>query len=229
MPETYHKPHASSGTPSPAAPSGSEASSSAGLDPGRLMRVDAPIAEQLLRTAGCLTALMHSPTAQAGLNESRYQVLDILRRQSPATCSQTALAQKLLQSESNLSTLLDRMKDDGLISRARSEHDRRITLVALSEAGREVLAPADAARARAAATVFQIFDEQREATLSEALGRLQHKLEMTLGIANRAAARADSTGSGRRFDQHPSAAIVKRPDEPVRHRATLQNSDEPTS
>src|SRR5262249_14919042 len=80
----------------------------------------------LLRAAECLTALLQAPTARAGLNESRYNVLNVLRRKNSGNCTQTELATLLLQSESNLSTLLERMRLDGLISRVRSESDRRI-------------------------------------------------------------------------------------------------------
>src|SRR5262245_2121256 len=93
--------------------------------------------ERLLRTAQCLTALLQSPTARAGLNESRYNVLDALCRNAAGACSQTELARHLLQSESNLSTLLDRMRQAGLISRVRSESDRRVALIGLTAEGRE--------------------------------------------------------------------------------------------
>jgi DNA-binding MarR family transcriptional regulator len=150
-------------------------------------------AELLLRTAECLTALLHSPTAQAGLNEARYNVLDTLRRKGSESCSQTELATQLLQSESNLSTLLERMRQDGLISRVRSESDRRVALIGLTEAGREALARADRARERAAAAVLDVLDEQREGALCEALRRLLNQLERTLGIAGR-----ESTGTASR-------------------------------
>ena len=140
---------------------------------------------RLLRTAECLKALLQAPTANAGLNESRYNVLDALRRKPSATCSQTELATYLLQSESNLSTLLDRMKKDGLISRVRSESDRRVALIGLSTAGRDALARADQARHRAVAPVLRVFDERLEAALGEALELLRRKLEETLGIARR--------------------------------------------
>jgi DNA-binding MarR family transcriptional regulator len=122
---------------------------------------------------------------QAGLNESRYNVLDALRRKPSGTCSQTELATYLLQSESNLSTLLDRMKRDGLISRVRSESDRRIALIGLSIAGRDALARADLARHRVAAPVLRIFDDEHDVTLNEGLELLRQKLEATLGVAGR--------------------------------------------
>jgi DNA-binding MarR family transcriptional regulator len=228
MPELRLKDHSDSKSPSSGASSTSEASPRGPIAAG-LARADSSIAGILLRSAECLTALMQSPTAQAGLNESRYNVLDVLRRHGPSSCSQTGLAQQLLQSESNLSTLLDRMKKDGLISRVRSESDRRVTRVALTAAGSDALERADDARARAAASVLQVFDEHSHAALCQALGLLQRRLHRTLGISDRAAVRVDDADSSKRLDRHRSSAIKKRVHRPVRSGATLQNSDEPTT
>lgn len=147
----------------------------------------------LVRTANCLTAFLQAPTAQEGLNESRYNVLNFLRRAPSGTCSQTELATHLLQSESNLSTLLDRMRADGLISRVRSESDRRKTQVGLSVAGREALTRAEQARSRAATTILKILDNRSAASLCQNLERLLQRLELALRIGGRAPAgfRAD--------------------------------------
>jgi DNA-binding MarR family transcriptional regulator len=155
----------------------------------------------LMRTAECLTALVQGPTAQAGLNESRYRVLDVLRRKASGTCSQTELATQLLQSESNLSTLLERMRKDGLISRVRSESDRRMALIGLSEAGAAALNRADPARLRAMATVLRVFDGNREDDLSEALRLLLATLERALGLTGRATRRTNATFTS---NGHPS-------------------------
>ena len=157
----------------------------------------------LLRTAVCLTALLHAPTARAGLNESRYNLLDALRRKATGTCSQTELATQLLQSESNLSTLLERMRQDGLITRVRSESDRRVTLIALATAGREALARADRSRTRAAAPILGVLNECGERALGDALGRLVKRLELALGIASRSAA-----GTMHDRWERPTAAIA---------------------
>jgi DNA-binding MarR family transcriptional regulator len=143
----------------------------------------------LVRTAACLTALLQGPTATAGLNESRYNVLDALRRIPGAACTQTELAARLLQSESNLSTLLERMRQDELISRVRSETDRRKSSIGLTSSGREALARADLARSRATANLFKALDESQQAALCDVLGLLLQHCEGELGIADRVAPR----------------------------------------
>jgi len=139
----------------------------------------------LSRTADCLTAVLHGPTATTGLNESRYHVLDALRRMPGGICTQTELAAWLLQSESNLSTLLERMRQDDLISRVRSEADRRKSLIGLTTAGREALARADQARTRATAAIFHALHEFQQAALRESLALLLQRLERELGVATR--------------------------------------------
>lgn len=143
------------------------------------------VGEFLVRAADCLTALLQGPTATAGLNESRYNVLDTLRRMPEGTSTQTVLAARLLQSESNLSTLLERMRQDGLISRERSETDRRKSLIGLTRAGRDALARADLARSRAMATIFKTLEESEQAGLRAALWLLLQQFEGQLGIATR--------------------------------------------
>lgn len=106
--------------------------------------------EQLLQTADVLRHYMEGPTSAAGLNDARYTVLDALQRYAGQGCSQTQLAGLLLQSESNLSTLLERMRQDGLIARIRSVADRRKCIVQLTEFGEEKLKKARAFRAIAA-------------------------------------------------------------------------------
>lgn len=143
---------------------------------------EAPVLAQLIvRAADCLRAVLHTPTNEAGLNETRYNVLDLLHREPAGSCSQSCIASRLLQSESNLSTLLDRMHSDGLIARTRSSTDRRRVAISLTPTGRESLARADQRRARAAAEVLQALDEPARAALGGWLWLLIRSLECALG------------------------------------------------
>lgn len=159
-----------------------------------------PVGTLLLRVADCLTALLQGPTTKAGLNESRYKVLDAVRRRPAGSCSQTELAARLLQSESNLSTLLDRMHKHGLISRERSASDRRKTIITLTREGCEVLARADQARARATAELLRALDERHNSAIGAALKLLLRKFECELGVGNWRTGAPEATrppGSGR--------------------------------
>ena len=168
-----------------------------GLTNPPLPSVDGDVGVLLARTASCLAALLQGPTATAGLNESRYNVLDALRRISEGPCTQTALAARLLQSESNLSTLLERMRHDGLITRVRSETDRRKSSIGLTPAGCDALARADRARRRETATVMKVLGDSQLAALCATLGLLLQRLECELGVASRVNSRATALISDR--------------------------------
>jgi DNA-binding MarR family transcriptional regulator len=181
------------------------------------------VAALLVRTADCLTALLRSPTASAGLNESRYNVLDALRRTPAGTSTQSELAAKLLQSESNLSTLLDRMQHDGLISRVRSETDRRKTLIRLAATGSDALMQADHERNRAAAKILRTLDGHRTLALCESLEQLLKRFESELGISDQSAAQTSAAHSR----QHTSEAVPPphlRLADPCRAPASFQSS-----
>jgi len=192
-------------------------------EPVRACRMPSAAGALLLRTAECLTALLQAPTVQAGLNESRYNVLDALRRNPLGTSSQTELATYLLQSESNLSTLLDRMKNDGLISRARSDSDRRVTRIGLSTVGRDALGRADRARQCAAAPLLQVLDEGLAAALVEALELLRRRLEDALGVAGRMQTTSENAGAARLSHVEASSDSEKRHVNPPRCREGALN------
>ena len=167
---------------------------------------DGGVGALLSRAADCLTALLHGPTTTAGLNESRYNVLDALRRMPAGTCTQTELAARLLLSESNLSTLLERMRQDDLISRVRSETDRRKSLIGLTAAGREAQARADLARSRATATVLQELNEPQRAALCASLELLLQRLERELGVAARNPTQVANPAAAMTSERRPSRA-----------------------
>jgi DNA-binding MarR family transcriptional regulator len=133
-----------------------------------------------MRGADCLTAALVACTASAGLNEARYRVLSALSGIRTGESSQSELAGVLLQSESNLSTLLERMSADGLITRARSVSDRRRSLIQMTPAGREALARADDARSAAIAHLMREFPPEQAEHLALGLQRLVGELERSL-------------------------------------------------
>jgi len=79
--------------------------------------------------------LLESRLHVLGINGARYSVLRSLW-EADGRMSQVTLAEKLHLSESNLSTLLDRMGRDRLITRTRSLLDRRKSLLELTADGR---------------------------------------------------------------------------------------------
>lgn len=112
-----------------------------------------------------------------GLTESQFAILEAVHHLGPLTPGQ--LCQKILRSGSNVTTVVDNLERDGLVTRERHETDRRIQMVSLTEHGRSVITgalPAHVARIAEALTVLSN-DEQL------VLGRICRKLGIALAPA----------------------------------------------
>lgn len=167
------------------------------------------IAPLILRAAECLTAALLECTAEAGLNEARYRVLTALQSSQKGECSQSMLADLLLQSESNLSTLLDRMSADGLIVRTRSQLDRRRSEIRMTDSGHAALARATRARASTVSRLTRRFGEQDADRLTTGLQRLIVELESALpGGGRHGGAALRQQTAGPLVDRHPATAGV---------------------
>lgn len=122
-----------------------------------------------------------------GVSMSHLHVMSMVERHGEMTMSE--LAETLGVSLSNTTGLVDRMTERGFVERVRVPDDRRIVLVRICDAGREVLAEVDVLR-----------DE----LLAEVLGRLDDAaLERLEGsLADIRAAVMDVLESDAAFDWH---------------------------
>ena len=126
---------------------------------------------KLMRSTSALQALLLPPLQKEfGLTESQLGVLESLYHLGPL--SQSDLCEKILRGGSNVTTVVDNLERAQLVRRERSDADRRIQMVHLTDAGRELIArafPAHAGRITQAMAALDD-DEQRE------LARLCRKL-----------------------------------------------------
>lgn len=93
----------------------------------------------LLRAATHVRMRLSDFLGQYSLTEVRYSVLATLRVAAQAGLSQAELAERLMQSESNISTLIERMQQEGFVDRLRSDADRRKRVLFLSPSGQRLL------------------------------------------------------------------------------------------
>src|SRR5579872_6757805 len=116
--------------------------SETGPSPWRAPLISAKPAEivaEVLRSAHRIRGVLASHFAEFGLSDARFTVLQIVRDSLPRGCTQTELAERLQQSESSVSTLVDRMRAADLLYRLRSKSDRRKCLLVLTDHARETL------------------------------------------------------------------------------------------
>ena len=106
----------------------------------------ADLLDGLLRVSQIVRLRFNDWLGRFELNDGRHAVLVALAREEDGGCSQATLAETLGQSESNVSTLIERMQRDGLVSRSKSDADRRKRILQITPAGRAVLDSVDASR-----------------------------------------------------------------------------------
>jgi DNA-binding MarR family transcriptional regulator len=99
----------------------------------------AGLIQRLLAAAQGLERRFDDCFAPLGLNLTRAEVLAFVARHGSDGCSQTDLAAALRLSESNICTLIERMRVDGWLLRMRSSVDRRKSIVVLSPRGLDVM------------------------------------------------------------------------------------------
>lgn len=116
------------------------------------------IVQNVMRAAHRLRAILNTHLGQFELTDIRYAVLQAIRETASNGCSQKDLSDKLNQTESSISTLIERMRQSGLLYRLPSTVDRRRKVLLLSELGRETLARAEEFHARRMAALLTCFN-----------------------------------------------------------------------
>ena len=107
-----------------------------------------------------------------GLSATQYNVLRILRGAGDDSLTCGDIAGRLLNKDPDVTRLLDRMEKQGLVERARSQHDRRVLLTRLSEQGRAVVDRFDEPMLDLHRRQFQHLSPARLRLLLDLLGEL---------------------------------------------------------
>jgi len=93
---------------------------------------------EVLRAAEALWSASRVFIAQWNLSPSQFNVLNLLRDE-PAGRSQTDLSRTLIMHRSNITGLVDRLEERGLVCRHESATDRRAWRVVLTVEGKALL------------------------------------------------------------------------------------------
>ncbi|MDP5227103.1 MULTISPECIES: MarR family transcriptional regulator [Arthrobacter] len=109
-------------------------------------------------------------TRSLGITPSEAGVIRIVAR-NPGI-SQRALADRLGAVQSRVVTLVDRLESAGLVSRTRSESDRRMQLLALTNAGESMLGGLRQAAEEQEKQLTSGFTEEQKTALFELLSAL---------------------------------------------------------
>ena len=141
-------------------------------EPGPAIRV----VETTLQLAHQLRGLLAEALSEFEMNEVRFQVLKFVFETGSTGCSQRDLAEVLSQSESSISTLVERMRGDRLLYRLREQHDRRKHVLLLSEQGHRVYDAVRLHRAHRIAELLAGLTPREVGVLSTLLRRASEEL-----------------------------------------------------
>ncbi len=136
----------------------------------------------LLRVASLIRLRLGEFLDQFKLTEVRYSVLASLSSAGAMGLSQSELAERLMQSESNVSTLIERMAQDGLVDRLRSHADRRKRVLLLSAAGATLVERVEAAKSHWSVRQLQGVPADDRSTLGVLLGQLAESQAVRSGL-----------------------------------------------
>lgn len=127
---------------------------------------------KLTRASNTLMARLARRNTHGELTESQFGTLETLYHLGPM--SQTEICGKLLKSSGNTTLVVDNLEKHGLVHRRRDENDRRVVMVQLTDAGRELIAGLFPTHAAIVSEEMAVLtpDEQRQlGALCRKLGR----------------------------------------------------------
>jgi len=98
----------------------------------------------LLRTAETLQAQAEARLKDFGLTGTQYNALRILRGAGPEGLPCREIGERMITHDPDITRLLNRLEDRGLVERTRARHDRRVIFGKISAAGLKLLREMDA-------------------------------------------------------------------------------------
>lgn len=124
----------------------------------------------LTYTAGWLHAKQEEFFKPFGITASQFNILRILRGQAGKSISGQEIKSRMLERNSDISRLLDRLDGKGLIKRSQCPSDRRASDVTITKDGLAVLADIDKAIDQAEKQILRLSNQEAK-KLSELLDK----------------------------------------------------------
>ena len=110
-----------------------------------------------------------------GVTATQYNVLRILRGSEPDGLCRNELRDRMLTRMPDVTRLLDRMEEAGLVARTREDEDRRMVRSRITEQGLKLLAEVDEVTQDEHKRRFEKLDEDQMRTLIDLLTLVRQK------------------------------------------------------
>jgi len=126
-----------------------------------------------MRAADRLHRAMQLRLKPTGLTVTQYNVLRILRGARPAGLTCSAIGNRMVTAEPDITRLLSRLKTHKLLRQERDKHDRRVVWTHITEKGVDLLAALDGLVQRAPKELLQDFSGAELKELTRLLKKTQ--------------------------------------------------------
>ncbi len=93
----------------------------------------------ILFTASWLDCFLHRQLRPYGLTHPQYNILRILKGSAPTGLSVLDIKSRMIDRSSNVSRLVEKLRQAGLVERVPHSGDRRMVVVTISESGKQML------------------------------------------------------------------------------------------
>ncbi len=108
-------------------------------------RVEDEAFASLQRTADALMQGVAAALKPAGLSPAQYNVLRILRGAGPDGLACREIGERMITKDPDITRLLDRLEERGLVARSRDRADRRVITTRITDKGQRILEDLDKA------------------------------------------------------------------------------------
>jgi DNA-binding MarR family transcriptional regulator len=154
-----------------------------------IQRLEAPMARRsvtqvelagvkLMRVSDAFNRRFQGLFKRHGVSAPQYNVLRILRGAGPAGLRCAEIADRMITRVPDITRLLDRLVEKGLVDRRRSENDRRAVISLVTPAGLALLDDIDAPLQARIRENFRALDTEEIARLDALLTRLLDAFEL---------------------------------------------------
>lgn len=128
----------------------------------------------ILYTAWWLKTVMSKELKEFGLTHEQYNVLRILKGKHPELICVKDIACRMIEKNSNVPRIIDRLEIKKLVKRATSEADKRETVISLTQSGIAVL-EASTQRINTIFDEVMVINEEEAASINQLLEKVREK------------------------------------------------------
>lgn len=128
----------------------------------------------VLRTGGVLEQKQAQALREHGLTGTQYNTLRILRGAGEVALTCSDIGERLVTPGPDVTRILDRLENRGLVRRQRDEDDRRVVRARITEKGLEVLEALDGPVEKAMLKILGHMGAEKLRTLIALLAEARH-------------------------------------------------------